>query len=80
MIDVWPTEGIVYTETVVHTPPERYVADAPYQLAVIDVAGAGRLTVRVVMRLQAEKAEIGETVRFLEELDGVGFYARVPAN
>ena len=39
--------GIVYTETVVHAAPEQFVADAPYQLAIVSLEDGGRLTVRV---------------------------------
>lgn len=76
MSSPWPVEGIVYTETVVHTPPERYAADAPYQLAIIQAPGAERFTVRILER-DAERAHIGDKVRFVEERDGVPFYATV---
>ena len=29
--------GVVYTETVVHAAPEQFVADAPYQLAIVSL-------------------------------------------
>ncbi len=36
-----PGDGEVYTESVVWSPPEAYVADAPYQIAIITLdAGA----------------------------------------
>ena len=38
--------GVVYTETVVHAAPEQFVADAPYQLAIVSLEDGGRLTVR----------------------------------
>ena len=28
-------KGTVYTETVVHSAPEAYVSEAPYQIAII---------------------------------------------
>jgi uncharacterized OB-fold protein len=30
-----PGSGTVYTETVVFSPPEAYVNDVPYQLAIV---------------------------------------------
>ena len=39
-------KGTVYTETVVWMPPEQFVADAPYQLVIIDVEGGKRITNR----------------------------------
>jgi uncharacterized OB-fold protein len=73
----WPAEGTVYTETVVHTPPERYAADAPYQLAVIQASSGDRFTVRIALDSLADRAHIGDSVRFAEERDGVPYYRLV---
>lgn len=73
----WPSEAIVYTETVVHTPPERYAADAPYQLAIVQSPNGGRFTVRILNSGGAGRAHIGDKVRFLEEREGVPFYSAV---
>jgi uncharacterized OB-fold protein len=73
----WPAEGIVYTETVVHTPPERYLSDAPYQLAIMETIDGQRFTVRIAVDSPSEKAAIGEQIRFKEECDGVAYYRRV---
>ncbi|HZS55035.1 MAG TPA: OB-fold domain-containing protein [Bryobacteraceae bacterium] len=70
--------GIVYTETVVFAPPEQYAADAPYQLAIIDLERGGRLTVRILANSPQERAQIGDRVVFVEERDGVSYY-RKPA-
>jgi uncharacterized OB-fold protein len=66
-------DGVVYTETVVHAPPEQYAADAPYQLAIVELDGGGRLTVRVL----GEVARIGERVKFVEERGGVAYYRKI---
>jgi uncharacterized OB-fold protein len=71
-----PPDGIVYTETIVHAPPEQYAADAPYQLAIIELDGGDRITVRVLGKAPAERVQIGERVRFVEDRDGVAYYAR----
>ncbi len=62
-------DGVVYTETVVHLAPEQYAADAPYQLAIIDLDNGGRITARILGR-----AQVGDRVRFVEDRDGVSYY------
>ena len=69
-------DGVVYTETVVFAPPEQYAADAPYQLAVIDLAGGGRLTVRILTNTAEDRARIGDKVLFVEERNGVAYYRK----
>jgi uncharacterized OB-fold protein len=64
-------DGIVYTETVVHAAPEQYAADAPYQLAIVELDSGGRMTVRIL-----ERAQIGERVTFVEERAGVAYYEK----
>ncbi|MFL6354663.1 MAG: Zn-ribbon domain-containing OB-fold protein [Bryobacteraceae bacterium] len=72
-----PGDGIVYTETIVHSPPEQFAADVPYQVAIIDVEGGRRVTVRILGKEPHERARIGDRVTFVEERDGVGYYRRV---
>ena len=69
-------DGVVYTETVVFAPPEQYAADAPYQLAILDLDAGGRLTVRILTNEGGERARIGERVVFVEERDGVAYYRK----
>jgi uncharacterized OB-fold protein len=69
-------DGIVYTETIVHSPPEQYAADAPYQLAIIDLDAGGRLTARILGKTAGERAHIGDRVTFAEDRDGVVYYRR----
>jgi len=73
-----PGDGIVYTETIVHTPPEQFAADAPYQVAIIDVEEGRRVTVRIVGKEPHERARIGDRVTFVEERNGVAYYRRLP--
>ena len=68
--------GIVYTETIVHSPPEQFAADAPYQLAIIDLESGGRTTVRVLGKEQKDRVQIGDRVVFAEEKDGVAYYRK----
>jgi len=74
-----PRDGVVYTETVVHSPPQQYAADAPYQLAIVDLDSGGRLTVRVLGKELAERAHIGDRVLFVEDRDGVAYYRKSTA-
>lgn len=48
-VDVEPQsrEGRVYSYTAVHTPPSAFADDAPYTVAVVELAGGGRLTGRL---------------------------------
>jgi uncharacterized OB-fold protein len=69
-------DGIVYTETIVHSPPEQYAADAPYQLAIIDLDDGGRITVRVLGKELHERAHIGDRVVFVEERNEVRYYRK----
>src|SRR5947209_1768379 len=74
-------DGIVYTETVVFAPPEQYAADAPYQLAIIDLPSGERTTVRILGKTPAERVSIGDHVSFVSEEGGVSYYRKsaVPA-
>jgi uncharacterized OB-fold protein len=64
--------GTVYTETVVYSPPEAYVNDVPYQLAIIELAGGRRLTGRV----DGERVQIGDRVQFAEFRNDVPFFRK----
>jgi uncharacterized OB-fold protein len=65
-------DGIVYTETIVHSATPQFAADAPYQLAIIEVDSGRRLTARI----SGERADIGDRVVFVEERDGVAYYCK----
>jgi len=60
----------VYTETVVHAAPAEFVADAPYQLAIVSLDGGTRLTVRIL----GERVKIGDRVELAETRDGIEFF------
>jgi uncharacterized OB-fold protein len=69
--------GTVYTETVVHSAPEQFVKDAPYQVAIVTLdevsATAGR---RLTARIQGERVKIGDRVTWGEERDGIPFFQK----
>jgi len=69
-------DGTVYTETIVYSPPEQYAADAPYQIAIIDLSNGERVTVRVLGKNADERVYIGDRVTFVEDKNGVAYYKR----
>jgi uncharacterized OB-fold protein len=71
------SQGVVYTETVVHAAPAQYAADAPYQLAIVDLGGGGRLTVRILAKEANDRACVGDRVEFAEERDGVSYFRKM---
>ena len=79
-----PTDGIVYTETTVYSPPQQYAAEAPYQIAIIDLGssppdGPGRITVRILADSPAERVRIGDRVIFVDNRDGISCFRKAPA-
>jgi uncharacterized OB-fold protein len=64
--------GTIYTETVVYSPPEAYVSDVPYQLAIVELAGGRRITGRV----DGERVQIGDRVHFAEFRNNVPFFRK----
>lgn len=64
--------GEVYTETVVHTAPPQYVAEVPYQVAIIVLDEGGRTTARI----QGDRAAIGDRVTFAGTRDGVPYFRK----
>jgi uncharacterized OB-fold protein len=70
MNDLGP--GTVYTETVVYSPPEAYVNDVPYQLAIVELEGGRRITGRV----DGDRVQIGNRVEFAEYRNQVPFFRK----
>jgi uncharacterized OB-fold protein len=69
-----PGPGIVYTETVVYAPPEAFVNDVPYQLAIVQLKSGKRLTGRI----DGPRAAVGDAVAFAEFRNGVAFFRKNP--
>jgi uncharacterized OB-fold protein len=65
-------KGVIYTETVVHAPPEQFAADAPYQLAIVTLEDGKRLTARIL----GDRVAIGDAVELAENRDGVSFFRK----
>jgi uncharacterized OB-fold protein len=64
--------GTIYTETVVYSPPEQYVNDVPYQLAIVQLEDGKRVTGRII----GERVVIGEDVRFVELRNEVPYFEK----
>ncbi len=67
-----PGSGTVYTETVVYSPPEAFVNDAPYQLAIVSLDAGGRVTGRI----DGEQVAVGNPVDFVEYRNGIPFFRK----
>lgn len=66
-------KGIIYTETVVFAPPEQFSADAPYQLAIVELETGKRLTARIL----GARVAIGDAVELAETVNTVPFFQKV---
>jgi uncharacterized OB-fold protein len=66
------TTGTVYTETVVHSAPEAFVNDVPYQTAIVTLDEGGRVTGRIL----GERVSIDDRVALVETRNGVPFFSK----
>ena len=64
--------GVIYTETVVHSAPEQFVHEAPYQIAIVTLEDGTKITGRI----RGETVHIGDAVEFIERVDGVPHFAK----
>ena len=65
--------GTVYTETVVFSPPEAYLNDVPYQLAIIELESGKKTTARVL----GERVSIGDRVSLAETRNDVQYFQKL---
>ena len=66
--------GIIYTETVVHSAPEQFVADAPYQLIIVTLDSTGaKVTGRMT---PPARVSIGDPVTFDHDRNGIPFFRK----
>lgn len=68
--------GVVYTETVVYAAPAQYAADAPYQIAIVDLDDGTRRTVRILNAEAKDRVRIGDRVTYVEKRDGIFYYCK----
>ena len=64
--------GTVYTETLIHSAPEAFVSEAPYQLIIVTLDDGTRVTGRV----SGESVSIDDAVFLAEERNGVPFFRK----
>ena len=64
--------GTVYTETVIHSAPEAYAKDVPYQTVIVTLDGGGRATGRIL----GDRVSIGDRVIEAETRDGVPYFRK----
>ena len=67
--------GIVYTETVIYSPPEAFIKDAPYQTAIVTLDAGGRVTGRIL----GDRVSIDDRVVEVEERAGVPYFTKAKA-
>ena len=63
-------KGIVYTETVVWSPPEAFAKDVPYQLVIVTLENGKRVTGRTL----AGRVAIDDAVELSEERNGIPYF------
>jgi uncharacterized OB-fold protein len=69
--------GTVYTETLIHSAPEAFVNEAPYQLIIVtlDILTSEK-GMRVTGRVSGERVSIDDAVFLAEERNGVPFFRK----
>ena len=66
--------GIIYTETIVHSAPEQFVNEAPYQLVIVTLDSDGH---RVTGRMNPpDRATIGDAVDFDHDRNGIPYFKK----
>jgi uncharacterized OB-fold protein len=65
--------GTVYTETLIHAAPERFVAEAPYQVVIVTLQTGERVTGRIT----GPAVAIDDRVQLVEKKDGVPFFRKI---
>jgi uncharacterized OB-fold protein len=64
--------GTVHTETTIHSPPEAFAGEAPYQLAIIHLDSGTRITARI----QGDPVRIGDRVALAEVRNSIHYFRK----
>ncbi|MBM3760534.1 MAG: OB-fold domain-containing protein [Acidobacteria bacterium] len=59
-------QATVYTETIIHSAPEQFAAEAPYQIALVELEDSARQLVRI----SGIRAAIGDRVQEVDSQSG----------
>ncbi len=65
--------GVVYTETLIHSAPEAFVSEAPYQLIIVTLDNGKRVTGRV----SGDRVAIDDAVVLADERNGVPYFRKI---
>ena len=65
-------KGIIYTETVVWSPPEAFAKDVPYQLVIVTLEEGKRITGRML----GDRAAIDDAVELAEDRQGIPYFKK----
>jgi uncharacterized OB-fold protein len=65
--------GVVYTETLIHSAPEAFVSEAPYQLIIVALDNDKRVTGRV----SGDRVAIDDPVVLADERNGVPYFRKI---
>ena len=65
--------GTVYTETVVYSAPEAFLADAPYQTAIISLDAGSRISGRIL----GDRVVIDDRVEQIETRNGIPYFRKM---
>jgi uncharacterized OB-fold protein len=65
--------GVVYTETLIHSAPEAFISEAPYQLIIVTLDNGKRVTGRVA----GDRVAIDDAVVLADERNGVPYFRKI---
>jgi uncharacterized OB-fold protein len=65
--------GVVYTETLIHSAPEAFISEAPYQLIIVTLDNGKRVTGRV----SGDRVAIDDAVVLADERNGVPYFRKI---
>ena len=64
--------GVIYTETLVHSAPEQFVGEAPYQLVIVTLDSSGS---KITGRMNPpDRVSIGDHVDFDHDRNGTPYF------
>ena len=65
-------KGTVYSCTTLYAAAEAFEKDLPFQIAIVELEGGGT---RLTARIAGEKVDVGDSVKFVEQREGVFSFA-----
>lgn len=68
-----PGKGKIYTHTTIRIAPEAYRDQAPYEIAIVELAPGLRVTARIVSDQPETALQVGQDVEF-DRIDDWGYW------